>query len=160
MRQTILLLFLNLALGFISYGQIKADATNSKKLNSLIKTDTAKTVYSFSCRRVETEPVFGNGTEDWMTYLCKNLNNDVPKYYGCPPGIYTVRINYAIGRDGCVLFTKAVTEIGYGMENEVIRVIEESPKWKPATQNGRIVNAFRYQYINFEVGENLYSFKW
>ncbi len=37
------------------------------------------------------------------------------------------------------------------MEDEAIRVIKRGPKWTPAIQNGRNVNAYRKQPITFVV---------
>jgi protein TonB len=40
------------------------------------------------------------------------------------------------------------------MEEEAVRAIKWGPKWKPAIQNGRNVNAYRQQPITFVVAEN------
>ncbi len=40
-----------------------------------------------------------------------------------------------------------------GMEEEAVRVIKNGPKWTPALQNGRNVNAYRRQPITFQVNE-------
>jgi len=37
------------------------------------------------------------------------------------------------------------------MEEEAVRVIKKGPKWTPAIQNGRQVNAYRKQPITFQV---------
>jgi periplasmic protein TonB len=39
------------------------------------------------------------------------------------------------------------------MEAEVIRMIKRSPKWIPAQQEGRFVNAYRQQPVTFVVEE-------
>jgi protein TonB len=39
------------------------------------------------------------------------------------------------------------------MEEEVMRVIQKSPKWRPAMQNGKPVKAYRKQPITFVVNE-------
>ena len=44
---------------------------------------------------------------------------------------------------------KALTKLGYGMEEEVVRVIKLSDKWVPAMQNGRNVAAYKKQPISF-----------
>ena len=40
------------------------------------------------------------------------------------------------------------------MEEEAVKVIKKGPKWTPALQNGRNVNAYRRQPITFQVQEN------
>ena len=39
------------------------------------------------------------------------------------------------------------------MEEEVMRIIKKGPKWIPAMQNGRPVNAYRRQPVTFMVEE-------
>jgi len=48
---------------------------------------------------------------------------------------------------------KAETSFGSGMEAQAIKTIKNGPKWKPALQNGRNVNAYRSQPITFIVEE-------
>lgn len=151
MRVSFIVVVLHVALAFNTGGQVKAQAALPEKITLPISRSSYTTEYKLTCRRVETAPVFSNGTEGWLEYLRKNLHTDVPKLNGCPPGNYTVRINYVIGRDGCISLTKPITNFGYGMEKEAIRVICQSPKWLSATQNGRIVNSYRFQLVTFEV---------
>ena len=44
-----------------------------------------------------------------------------------------------------------MTNWGYGMENEVVRIIKNSPAWVPAVQDGKQVQAYRKQPITFVV---------
>jgi hypothetical protein len=46
---------------------------------------------------------------------------------------------------------KQLTNHGFGMEDEVIRVISKGPKWNPAIQNGKQVKAYRRQPVTFQV---------
>jgi periplasmic protein TonB len=48
---------------------------------------------------------------------------------------------------------KALSDHGYGMEAEAIKIIKKGPAWKAALQNGRNVNAYRKQPITFVVQE-------
>lgn len=154
MRRFTILLILNLILSYYSFGQKESYYINTKKISPPVKTDSVPTERKFSCRVVDTDAKFGNGPDDWGTYIRNNLKNDVAKQNGCPPGRYTVRINYVVSKEGKVTNIKATTNYGYGMENEAIRIISLSPKWAPATRNGRIVNAYRYQLITFDVCES------
>jgi len=50
----------------------------------------------------------------------------------------------------------ALTHHGYGMEEEVLRVLKRSPVWTPAEQNGHKVASYYTQPITFVVsGENV-----
>jgi hypothetical protein len=69
-----------------------------------------------------------------------------------PVGKYQVIALFIVGADGTVKDVKPLTKFGYDMEEEVVRVIENSGKWTPAMQNGKPVNAYRKQPVTFIVG--------
>lgn len=62
-------------------------------------------------------------------------------------------VKFIVSKDGSISDVQAETNFGYGMEKEAIKVIQKGPKWTPALQNGRHVNAFRRQPITFVVSE-------
>jgi len=100
--------------------------------------------------RVEVEAKFlGN----WEKFLLRYLNGDVPVENGASPGRYTVMIQFVVDVDGSVSDIRPLTSLGYGMENEAIRVLKKATKWEPAFQNGRQVKAYRRQPVTFLVNE-------
>jgi protein TonB len=62
-------------------------------------------------------------------------------------------VQFIVDKQGNISDVKALTNHGYGMEEEAIRAIKRGPKWTPAIQNGRNVNAYRKQPITFVVAE-------
>ena len=90
---------------------------------------------------------------NWGNFLQRNLDGQVAVDNGAAPGRYTVIIQFVVDVAGNVSDVKALTNAGYGMEQEAMRVIKKSGKWKPAIQNGRSVKAFRKQPITFDVTE-------
>jgi protein TonB len=103
--------------------------------------------------KVEIEASFKGGEAAWKKYLERNLNANVGPDNGAPPGTYTVYVQFVVSKDGSISDVKALTNHGYGMEAEAIRVIKKGPAWVPAVQNGRNVNAYRKQPITFQVTE-------
>lgn len=102
--------------------------------------------------REEREAEFGNGGDaGWMQFLQRNLDTEVPGRRKAPPGNYTAIVRFVVDKDGSLTDIKAETKTGYGTEEEIIRVIKRSPKWKPAKQYGRFVKAYRRQPITFAV---------
>ncbi len=100
--------------------------------------------------RVEVEAKFlGN----WEKFLLRYLNGNVPVENGASPGRYTVMIQFVVDVDGSVSDIRPLTSLGYGMENEAIRVLRKATKWEPAFQNGRQVKAYRRQPVTFLVNE-------
>ncbi|MGC4232337.1 MAG: energy transducer TonB [Niabella sp.] len=90
---------------------------------------------------------------NWRSFLERNLDGQVAVDNGASPGNYTVIVQFVVDVAGNVSDVKALTNHGYGMEQEAIRVIKKSNKWKPAIQNGREVKAYRKQPITFQVTE-------
>ena len=103
--------------------------------------------------KVEVEAEFSSGNQGWREYLMKNLKANVPVKKKAPAGKYTVVIRFIVNKDGRIRSIEPETSFGYGMEEEVMRIIKKGPKWIPAMQNGRPVNAYRRQPVTFMVEE-------
>lgn len=101
--------------------------------------------------KVEIEASFKGGEGAWRKFLERNLNGNTPVDNGAPEGTYTVYIQFVVSKDGSISDIKPLTNHGYGMEQEAMRVIKKAPSWTPAVQNGRSVNAYRKQPITFQV---------
>lgn len=101
--------------------------------------------------KVENEAVFPGGQAAWIRFLQKNLNASVPNDNNAPTGTYKVIVKFIVSKDGSISDVQAETKNGYGMEEEAVKVIKKGPKWTPALQNGRNVNAYRRQPITFDV---------
>ncbi|RPD46610.1 MULTISPECIES: energy transducer TonB [Chitinophagaceae] len=103
--------------------------------------------------KVEVDASFTGGESAWRRFLERNLNASTPVDNGAPPGSYQVVVQFIVDKTGSVSDVKALTKHGYGMEDEAVKVIKRGPKWVPAIQNGRNVNAYRKQPITFVVAE-------
>lgn len=125
-------------------------ASDKPVYNSSIENDN----YQQTFTKVETDPEFEGGMSAWRKYLERNLNSDVTVNNGAPKGNYTVIVQFIVEKDGSITDIKSLTKYGYGMEEEVIRVMKASPKWKPAIQNKNIVRAYKKQTVTFVVAEN------
>ena len=103
--------------------------------------------------KVENEAEFPGGNAAWVRYLTKNLNASTPVDNGAPEGTYQVIVRFIVSKDGSISDVTPETKFGYGMEDEAVKIIKKGPKWTPALQNGRNVNAYRRQPITFVVQE-------
>lgn len=101
--------------------------------------------------KVEIEASFPGGDSKWRRYLEQNCNGQVATDNGAPEGTYTTIIQFVVDKEGNISDVRAMTNHGYGMEAEAMRVIKKGPKWTPAVQNGRQVKAYRKQPITFQV---------
>ena len=101
--------------------------------------------------RCEKFAEFTGGQKKWAKYLKSNLNVQVPVINKAPKGEYTVTIKFIVNCDGTIRDAVAENQIGFGMEEEAIRIISLSPNWIPASQFGRNVNSYRLQPVTFLV---------
>ncbi len=101
--------------------------------------------------KVEIEASFPGGDSKWRQYLERNCNGQVASDNGAAEGTYQTVVQFVVDKEGNISDVKALTNHGFGMEEEAMRTIKKGPKWKPAVQNGRQVKAYRKQPITFLV---------
>ena len=101
--------------------------------------------------KVEIEAEYPGGIAAWVKFLQKNLNASVPANNNAPNGKYPAMAMFIVDLDGSLSEVKAVTKFGYGMEEEMLRVINKSGKWSPASQDGKPLRAYRKQPFIFLV---------
>lgn len=90
-------------------------------------------------------------TGNWKLFLERNLVAEVPVNNEAPPGRYPVLVKFVVDLEGHVSDIVAMTNHGYGMEEEAMRVIRKSARWEPAIFNGRPVKAYKKQLVTFVV---------
>ncbi|WP_346238533.1 M56 family metallopeptidase [Niabella insulamsoli] len=92
---------------------------------------------------------------NWTTFLERNVNPQIATEKGAPAGVYEVMVRFTINEDGSLSDFTPVTNEGYGMEAEVIRVLKKSEKWRPALNNkagsATAVKSYRLQPVHFQV---------
>lgn len=101
--------------------------------------------------RMDVEPQFPADNGGWSKFLSTHLNANVPAKSGAPSGMYKVVVQLLVEKDGSLSEIKPLTKVGWGMEEEVVRVLKLSPKWIPAKQNGHIVRAYRKLPVTFVI---------
>ena len=107
--------------------------------------------------KIETPPHFPGGDTSWRNYLMRNCRASTPIDSGAPSGTYKVIVQFTIREDGYLEDIKSITNHGYGMEGEVIRLMKNGPPWIPAKQNGHIIRAYVKQPVTFQVTEENYT---
>jgi len=61
----------------------------------------------------------------------------------------TVRVKFTIELDGSISNIQIVQKLGYGCDEEVIRVLKRMPKWTPAKLNGKFVRSYFTMPVSF-----------
>jgi TonB family protein len=100
--------------------------------------------------QVEHAPGFPGGDEAFQQYLAKNIKYPTEAKKNKVEGRSV--LTFVVEKDGSLSDIKVLRSLGSGTDEEAVRVVKNSPKWKPGIQNGRLV---RVQYsvpINFSLG--------
>jgi hypothetical protein len=87
--------------------------------------------------KAEIEPQFPGGDAAFRKFMKENLDNSIASK--APEGNYNVIIQMLIDESGKISNIKPISDLGYGLEQEAIRVMGKSPNWLPAIQNGKKV---------------------
>ena len=127
--------------------KITSVGISSEATNENIKSDDNDAVFT----KADIPPSFPGGDSAWKKYLQKALNPSTPVEHGAPEGTYRVIAQFIVDTAGFIHDLKALTHFGYGMEDEVIRILKLGPTWIPAMQNRRKVNAYVKQPVTFVV---------
>lgn len=90
---------------------------------------------------VEMEPSFPGGIEMFYRFLQANIKYPAKAFEDKIQG--KVFISFVVEKDGSLTDIKVLRGIGGGCDEEAVRVMKTSPKWRPGIQNGRPV---RVQY--------------
>jgi hypothetical protein len=104
--------------------------------------------------RLDQSASFPGGQAAWQSFLVRNLRPDVSVNNGAPPGNYKVVVQFVVATDGKLSDLKPISHNGYGMEEEVVRLMKLSPDWTPAKQGGKNVKAYTRQPVTFAVTED------
>lgn len=96
---------------------------------------------------------FPGGLEAWQKYLIQNVKTKIPIKRGASKGSYMVIVRFRIGMDGIIYNIEPETNFGFGMEEEVMRVIKKSPKWSPEISFNESTIAYIRQPVTFEITE-------
>ena len=127
------------------------DYVDGKEIACNCFDDGGRQLDSIDC--IGTEAEFPGGISQWMHFVERNLKSDVPVNKGAPVGQYTIMVRFVVNTDGLIEQIKYLTHFGYGMEEEVERMLKRSPRWAPARQHGRKVKAYRIQPVTFAVSQ-------
>ena len=112
----------------------KQETTEVETVETMVKEEV---VEEEVLKVVEVMPEFPGGAGKMKEYIAKNI---VYPTYAIENGIQgRVFVTFVVERDGSISNVKAMRGIGFGCDEEAIRVIQSMPKWKPARQRGETV---------------------
>lgn len=98
---------------------------------------------------VDEMPVFTGGDHELIRYISDNL--DYPKD-AMESGIEgRVFVKIIVEPNGSISNAKIIRGLGYGCDEEAIRVVESMPNWVPGRKNGEAVRVNMAVPVNFKL---------
>ena len=99
----------------------------------------------------ETMPSFRGGEQKLFEFIGKNVVYPKEAIEAGVEG--RVFVEFYIEKDGTVCDAKVLRGIGYGCDEEALRVIGLMPKWSPGKQRGKAVRVRYTLPINFKLSK-------
>jgi protein TonB len=98
---------------------------------------------------VEVQPQPIGGIDALMKYLGENIRYpEEARKKGVEGKVF---VQLVVDADGSISEVQVLKGIGYGCDEEAVRVIKAMPAWKPGTQKGEPVNVRMSMPINFKL---------
>ena len=98
---------------------------------------------------VEQMPKFPNGQEALMLYIAKQVKYPAEAKKADAQG--RVFIGFIVEPDGSLSDFKVLRGIGYGCDEEALRVVKSMPKWQPGMHRGKAVRVQYLVPVNFKL---------
>lgn len=98
---------------------------------------------------LDIQPEFPGGQKEFAKYISQNLKYPVVARQNNVSG--KVYVAFIVERDGSVNDVKIRQGIGGGCDEEALRLIKNSPNWKPGMLKGSPVRTYIIQPISFQL---------
>ncbi|MBC8985512.1 TonB family protein [Pedobacter sp. N36a] len=137
----------------IGFGKITATAAEGKtgSLNEAAVSVEDVKVYDFV--NVDRHPSFPGGMANFYSYIKNSIKYPKEAYANKIEG--KTFLSFIVEKDGKLSDIKVERTLGYGTDEEAIRVLKESPKWDPAIMNRTPVRVKYNIPISFSLSNSL-----
>jgi TonB family protein len=126
--------------------EIDQAVNNREKVDQSLKLTQIKgEIYTV----VEKQPEFPGGVDGLNKYIQENLRYPAAAQRANVQG--RVFMSFVVTQDGGIADAKVLKGIGFGCDEEAIRVTSRMPKWKPGSQDGKPLNVRYVLPIAFEL---------
>jgi TonB family protein len=88
--------------------------------------------------QVDKMPEYPGGMSAFYQFFGKNVK--IPSEAEKQQINGRVMVAFVVAEDGSLKDFKVLKDPGYGLSEEVLRVLQKSPKWTPGTKNGKNVS--------------------
>lgn len=98
---------------------------------------------------VDEYPEFNGGAKAWSKYMERNLRYPSgAQEEGASGKVY---VSFVVEKDGSITDVSVIKGIGFGCDEEAMKVIKKSPLWKPGKNKGIPVRVRYNMAINFQI---------
>lgn len=147
-----------LVFSFIGLQTQEVNIDGKDKVDVTLKQDVAQlsevVVSGFGAKRDDdAEPIVHlaspiGGTRAYNKYLDANVRYPQEAIKNNIKG--KVKVEFSVKTDGSLDDYKVVKSLGYGCDEEVIRLIKDGPKWSPSTENGQPIESTVLVGVKFD----------
>lgn len=130
--------------GNVSQVEVVMSAPHSIESNTSLQNGEGK-VFDFVS--IETAPSFPGGMDKFYKYLAGNVKFPAEAVKNNIQG--KVFLSFIVEKTGELNDIQVVKSLGYGTDEEAVRLLSNSPKWTPGIQNGKAVRVKYHIPINF-----------
>jgi protein TonB len=102
--------------------------------------------------KVEVSAHFPGGDKAWGQYLRRYIENNLQALTDDNQS-GTCRVIFIVDKEGNVSNVNAITMRDSKLAEVAVLAIKNGPRWIPAMQNGRPVNAYRVQPVTFTISQ-------
>jgi len=100
---------------------------------------------------VERQPESEGGIEGFRSYIAKEIRYPLQARQAGVEG--RVDVQFVVEKDGSLSEVTAIKGIGAGCDEEAVRVLQNAPRFKPGSQNGKPVRVRMVVPITFALNE-------
>lgn len=104
-------------------------------------------VYDFSL--VDVAPEFIGGQREWTRYLSSNLKYPAAAKQNNVQG--KVYLSFIVEKDGQITDVKVKQGLGSGCDEEALRLLRNSPKWRPGVVKEQPVRTYYVLPVSFQL---------
>jgi periplasmic protein TonB len=98
----------------------------------------------------EVKPEFPGGDKELYKFLMKNLSYPNAAVRANVEG--KVYVKFVVEKDGSIGNLQILKSVGFGCDEEALRVLKSMPSWSPGKQNGKAVRVYYTMPIVFKFG--------
>lgn len=134
---------------YVKLNEIEVVSYGPALKNAPASTPSQKEENSAGFTAVEQMPSFPGGISELYKHLAKNI-----RYPGeaSRAGIEgQVEITFIVNKTGAIRNPRITKSLGFGTDEEALRVVVSMPRWSPATQNGEPVDVEYTLPVNFRL---------